>query len=151
MRVLSSAVLAVAVVLGTSLGAYAVADFSGTWTLDAGKSDLAAPAAKANKVVLVIKQTAKQLSIQRATGDIAQYNLDGSESVNTLPNGGQAKTVMTWSGDTLIGKTVSTSNGTEMEMSDKRSLSADGREMILEMSMQLPSGERKQRLVYSRQ
>lgn len=152
MRGFFLAVLAVVMVFGISVRAHAVADFSGTWALDGSKSDLGTPAAKTQmKVVLVIKQTENTLSIQRATGDVALYKLDGSESLNTLPNGGQSKTVMTWSGDTLVGKTVSTINGSEMKMADKRSLSAGGREMVLELSMHMPSGERKQRLVYAKQ
>ena len=151
MRGFFLAVLAVVMVFGTSARVHAGADFSGTWALDGSKSDLGTPAKTQMKVVLVIKQTADTLSIQRTTGDIAVYKLDGSESVNTLPNGGQSKTVMTWSGDTLVGKTVSTINGSEMKMADKRSLSSDGREMVLELSMQMPSGERKQRLVYAKQ
>lgn len=153
MRSFFLAVLTCMMVLSGSVCAFAVPDFSGTWVLDANKSDLGTPAAKAqmSKVVLVIKQTADQLSIERSTGDVALYNLDGSESVNSLPNGGTSKTTMTWAGATLVGKTVSTINGTDMTMADKRSISADGREMVLEISMQMPSGERKQRLVYARQ
>lgn len=153
MRRFIPVLLALAIVATAAVRAQAVADFSGTWALNVDKSDLGTPAAKAqmSKVVLVIKQAANQLSIQRSTGDVTVYNLDGSESVNTLPNGAKAKTIMNWSGDTLVGKTVSNINGTEMNMADKRSLSADGREMVLEISMHMPSGERKQRLVYSRQ
>lgn len=144
---------AFAMVLIGSVCAHAVPDFSGTWVLDVNKSDLGIPAAKAqmNKVVLVLKQTATQLSVERSTGNVAVYNLDGSESVNSMPNGGQSKTILNWSGNTLAGKTVSTMNGNDVKMADVRSLSADGREMVLEVSLQMPSGERKQRLVYSKQ
>jgi hypothetical protein len=97
--------------------AQAAVNFSGTWVLDIGKSDLGMnnPAAKArmNKVTLVIKQTATQLT----------YNLDGSESINNLPNGIQSKATMNWVGNALAAKTVSQTNGIETGMTDERSLS----------------------------
>jgi len=138
-----------------SVSAHATPDFSGTWVLDVNKSDLGMknPASKAQmkKVVLVIKQTAGKLTVQRSSGDVAVYNLDGSESVNSLPGGGQSKTKMKWVGDTLVANTASNSSGTNVNMTDVRSLSANGKEMILKVSMQLPSGERKQTLVYTKQ
>jgi len=103
------------------------------------------------KVVLIIKQTATKLSIERSTGDVAVYNLDGSESVNSLPSGGQSKTTMNWVGDTLVAKTISNVSGTNIRMTDVRSLSANGKEMVLRVSLQMPSGERKQTLVYTKQ
>ena len=144
--------LAFVVAVFFSVSAHAAPDFSGTWVLDISKSDtgISNPAAKAKmqKVTLVIKQTATKLTIQRSSGDIATYNLDGSESVNTLPGGGQTKTTLKWSGDTLVGKTTSSAGGS---MTDVRSLSANGKEMILKVTTQLPSGERKQTLIYNKQ
>jgi hypothetical protein len=135
--------------------AHAAPNFSGTWRLDVDKSDLGvknAPAkSQMNAVVLTIKQTPSKLSIERSTGEVATYNLDGSESINTLPGGGQSKTTLSWSGDTLTGTTISNINGTDVKMTDVRMLSNDGKEMVLKLTMQMPSGERKQALVYTRQ
>ena len=148
-------VLVFAMVIAVSVSAHAAPDFSGTWVLDVNKSDLGMnnPAAKAQmkKVVLIIKQTATKLSIERSTGDVAVYNLDGSESVNSLPNGGQSKTTMKWAGDTLVAKTISNTGGMNTTMTDVRSLGANGKEMVLKVSLQMPSGERKQTLVYTKQ
>ena len=132
----------------------AAPNFSGTWRLDVDKSDFGvktAPKAQMNAVVLNIKQTASKLSIERSTGEVATYNLDGSESVNTLPGGGQSKTTVNWSGDTLAGTTISQLNGVDVKMTDVRMLSSDGKEMVVKLTMQMPSGERKQALVYTRQ
>ncbi len=145
-------VLAFVIVIFFSVSAHAAPDFSGTWVLDINKSDtgISNPAAKAKmqKVTLIIKQTATKLTVQRSSGDIAVYNLDGSESVNSLPGGGQTKTSMKWAGDTLVAKTTSNSGGSS---TDVRSLSANGKEMVVKVSMQLPSGERKQTLIYNKQ
>jgi len=145
-------VLAFVMVIFFSVSAHAAPDFSGTWVLDINKSDtgISNPAVKAKmqKVTLIIKQTATKLTIQRSTGDVATYNLDGSESVNSLPGGGQTKTSMKWAGDTLVAKTTSSAGASS---TDVRSLSANGKEMVVKVSMQLPSGERKQTLIYNKQ
>jgi hypothetical protein len=144
-------VLALAVISFVSVSVHAATDFTGTWVLDINKSDLGmnnpAAKAKAKKVVLILKQTATKLTIERSTGDVATYNLDGSESVNTLPGGGKSKTTVKWIGDKLVGKTVSSAGAT---MTDERSLSANGKEMVVKVSMQMPSGERKQTLIYNK-
>lgn len=147
--------LVIVMVIAGYVYAQAAANFSGTWVLDANKSDLGMnnPAAKAqmNKVSLIIKQTETQLTIERSTGDTAVYNLDGSESVNNLPHGGQSKTTMHWVGTTLAAKTISNINGVNVEMTDERGLSADGKEMTLKITRQAPSGEKKQMMVYKKQ
>jgi hypothetical protein len=135
--------------------AQAAANFSGTWVLDIDKSDLGMnnPAAKArmNKVTLVLKQTASQLTIERSTGDIATYNLDGSESINNLPNGMQSKTTVNWVGNALAAKTISQINGKETKMTDERSLSADGKQMTLKIALTTPNGVKNQLLIYNKQ
>jgi hypothetical protein len=155
MKKLLFCVLVFAMVCAVSVSAQAVPDFSGVWTLDINKSDLGTknPAAKAHmkKVTLIIKQTSTRLSVERSTGDVAVYNLDGSESVNKLPGGGQSKTTLNWAGDTLVSKTISNVRGANVSSTDIRSLSSNGKEMVLRVSIQMPSGERKQTLVYIKQ
>ena len=135
--------------------AQAAVNFSGTWVLDIDKSDFGMnnPAVKArmNKVTLVIKQTATQLVIERSTGDTATYNLDGSESINTLPGGGQSKTTVKWVGNALSAKTVSQIQGMETGMTDERSLSADGKQMTLKITLTTPNGVKNQLLIYTKQ
>jgi hypothetical protein len=145
-------ILTLAMAFLFSVTVHAAPDFSGTWVLDINKSDtgITNPAAKAKmqKVTLVIKQTSTKLTIQRSTGDTAVYNLDGTDSKNSLPGGGQTKTNMKWAGDTLVAKTTSSSGGSS---SDVRSLSANGKEMVVKITTRLPGGERKQTLIYNKQ
>jgi hypothetical protein len=95
-------IIAAAVLAVTSLAfAQAKPDFSGTWTLDADASGMAAPPAGgapggggggggrggALGNGGTIKQTADTLTIERAMGDqkvVVTYKLDGSESKNTM-------------------------------------------------------------------
>jgi hypothetical protein len=139
-------------------------DFSGTWTLDPAKSDLgqmrpAGKQAPMRTVTLVIKQTGDTLTIQRSMGknqEVASYKLDGSESINKLPSGNEARTIMKWSGATLVAKTTAKINspeggGMDTEMTDVRSLSSDGKVMTLSVTRKTPRGEVKQTLIYNKQ
>lgn len=148
--------LALTMAITVALTAQAAPDFSGTWVLDLTKSDLdttnaAAKKVQMNKVTLILKQTATQLSIERSTGDTAVYNLDGSESINNLPNGSQATTKMQWDGETLVAKTTSNIGGQDVAMTDVRSLDGSGQVMTLQVSRETPRGVVNQTLVYNKQ
>lgn len=131
-------------------------DFSGTWVLDVSRSDfgirsLAAKKAPMSKIELVLTQTDNQLTIERSSAETAVYQLDGSESLNSLPGGGQAITTMHWLDDTLVAKTTSKIGEMHVEMTDVRSLDASGKIMTLKVTRQTPRGEVKQTLVYFKQ
>jgi hypothetical protein len=133
------------------------ANFTGTWVLDYAKSDMGSPMAgkmQARKIVLVIKQTANQLSIERSMGDrkeTAVFKLDGSESINALPGGGKMSTWMKWSGAALTAKSTSVIGGSNVEVNDVRSLSANGQVMTLLVTRTTPRGVTKQTLIYNKQ
>lgn len=131
-------------------------DFSGTWVLDPSKSELGinSTASQKNpmrKMELVLTQTDKQLTVKRSSGETAVYQLDGSESINSLPGGGQATTTMNWLGDTLVATTTSSIGEMNVEMVDVRSLDASGKVMNLKVTRQTPRGEVKQTLIYLKQ
>ena len=139
-------------------------DFSGTWTLDPAKSDLGqmrptGKQAPMRTITLVIKQTGDTLTVQRSMGknqEVASYKLDGSESINKLPSGNEARTIMKWSGATLVARTTAKINDSEgggmnTEMTDVRSLSPDGKVMTLSVTRKTPRGEVKQTLIYNKQ
>ena len=112
--------LAALVALPAAGWAQAKPDFSGSWTMDAAKSD-PAPAGRGGggagggggrgggrggfgggaPMAMTIKQTAAALTMDYAAGPAGNvtlnYKLDGSESVNTMGQG-QAKSKATWDG-----------------------------------------------------
>jgi hypothetical protein len=119
-----------------------------------GDTSPAARKAQIRKIVLVIKQTANLLTVERSVGDrkeIAAFKLDGSESINTLPNGDKSKTIMKWAGNTLVAKTTSNIAGMNVEMADIRSLSANGQIMTLKLTQTTPNRVTKKTLIYNRQ
>ncbi|HEX3704682.1 MAG TPA: hypothetical protein VHU82_15235 [Vicinamibacterales bacterium] len=131
-RVLLLAFVA-AVVLPFAARAQAKADFSGTWTLDAAKSD--APGGRGGRGPqgpVTIAQTAADIKIGGAT-----YKLDGSESVNEMAGRGgttEAKSKAHWDGAKLVIETERQMGGNAVTITETRSLSADGKEMTVETS-----------------
>ena len=124
---------AAAVILPFSARAQMKTDFSGTWTLDATKSD--APGGRGGRGPqgpVTIKQTASEIVIGQAT-----YKLDGSESVNQLQGRGgmtEAKSKAHWDGTKLVIETTRDIGGNSVTSTETRSLSADGKEMTVETS-----------------
>ncbi len=124
---------AAAVVLPFSARAQTKTDLSGTWTLDATKSD--APGGRGGRGPqgpVTIKQTASEIVIGQAT-----YKLDGSESVNQLQGRGgmtEAKSKAHWDGAKLVIDTTRDIGGNTVTSTETRSLSADGKEMTVETS-----------------
>jgi hypothetical protein len=157
--------LVMAVAITTLVFAQGRPDFSGTWVLDASKSDVGrgSPAGRQmpmRTVTLVLKQTSDTLTIQRTVGEqkeTALYKLDGSVSTNKLPSGNESQSTAKWVGATLAIKTTAEISDPESgakikaDMTDVRSLSADGQVMTVLVTRQTPRGEVKQTLVYNKQ
>ena len=127
--------LAAAVVLPFSARAQGKTDFSGTWTLDASKSDPGRGGGGGGRGPagpVVIKQTATEITVGTAT-----YKLDGSESVNQMQGRGgtiEAKSKAHWDGAKLVIDTTRDMGGNAVTSTEVRSLSADGKEMTVETS-----------------
>ena len=148
------AVALVALVIPFTAHAQAKPDFSGTWTLDAAKSD-PAPAGRGGggggrgggaAGPVTIKQTATDITIGMAT-----YKLDGSEVTITGGRGGDAKAKAMWDGATLVVTTTRDIQGTTITMKDVRSLSADGKEMtVVSTTAGMPQGGGSRKTVFTK-
>jgi hypothetical protein len=149
-------IIFIALALSGSAFAQGKPDFSGTWTLDMAKSDMGQgrPSAGTRKVILVIKQTPAVLTIERKVSErseTATLKLDGSESINKSPSGQDIKSTSRWVGATLITKSIMTTGNGTAEMSDARSLSADGKVMTLDVTRKTDRGDVKQKLIYNKE
>lgn len=135
-----------AVILPFAARAQGKADLSGTWTLDASRSD--APMGRGGRGgpagPIEITQTATTITIGPAT-----YKLDGSESVNE-GRGGQMKSKAHWDGAKLVIETTRDMRGMTMTSKEVRSLSADGKEMTVEIAISTPQGDRNQKQVFTK-
>jgi hypothetical protein len=107
---------------------------------------------------LVIEHTEPNLAIQRAfkneEGEQNQplkFTTDGKSNKNTLPDGRSTKSKTHWEGSQLVTKSnVDTPMGS-MEITETRSLSADGQTMTLEQYTQGGQRNWTRRLVYTKE
>ena len=149
--------LATAVVIPFTARAQSKPDFSGTWTMDAAKSD-PAPQGRGGGGAgsQTIKQTATELSVQtegRQGPQTMTYKLDGSKSTNkTMGRGGEQTVESTakWDGSSLVIETTRDMGGMSITTKEVRRLDNGGKEMILEMTAQTPNGEQKRKMVYTK-
>ena len=85
---------------------------------------------------------------------MSNYNLDGTESVNTTPRGESKSTAM-WDAANLVISTESSFNGPNgtMTVSSKavRNLSADGKMMTVTTTRTTPNGVTTTKQVYDKQ
>jgi hypothetical protein len=149
--------------------AQAKPDFSGTWMFDTAKSEMGragagpgggGPGGRMGEIAaearILIKQTPDALVIEQHLGDNAHtitYQLNGAESINTGPRGGEMKSKSHWEGNKLVtegSQTMTTGRG-EMTLQTKevRSLAPDGA-MVVERETTTPRGTRTQKLVFKK-
>ena len=158
-RVLLTAMVA-AMVIPFPARAQGKPDFSGTWTMDAAKSD-PAPQGRGGGGgggggTLTIKQTATELTITsqgRQGPQTMTYKLDGSESTNQVMGRGGAQSVKStakWDGSSLVIETTRDFNGTSITTKEVRRLDNGGKEMHVETTAQTPNGEQKRKVVYTK-
>ena len=131
---------AIALVMGATTASAQGKNFAGTWTVVA---DPAAPAPAPGRgggrglgQGATIAQDAKTLTVTRTTqnGEIKQvYNLDGSDSKNTLTMGGNSVEQVSkakWEGDKLVITTTMNFNGNASESTMALSLDASGQLVV---------------------
>jgi len=122
-------------------------NFSGDWTMDAGKSEfgpMPAPAAMTRK----IDHSDPGLTVTQVTtggpqGDQTvnmKYSTDGKETVNQFM-GNDVKAKATWEGNTLVIAMTADFAGNEIKLTNKWTLSDDGRTLTDASHIALPQGE----------
>ena len=149
--------LATAVVIPFTGRAQGKPDFSGTWTMDASKSD-PAPAGRGGGGggTQTIKQSATELSVQtegRQGPQTMTYKLDGSESTNQVMGRGgsqEVKSTAKWDGSSLVIETTRDMGGMSITSKEVRRLDNGGKDMIVETTTQTPNGEQKRKVVYTK-
>src|SRR5436190_21768498 len=147
-RVLLTALVA-AMVIPFPARAQGKPDFSGTWTMDAAKSD-PAPQGRGGGGggmgggTLTVKQTGTELTVTsegRQGPQTMTYKLDGSPSSNEVMGRGGAQTVKStakWEGSSLVIETTRDFNGASITTKEVRTLDPGGKEMTIESTTQTP-------------
>ena len=134
----------------------AAPNFSGTWKLNASKSDFGpAPAPTSMTRTISHEEPKLKVATKQSTdnGDFEtefNYTTDGKECSNEI-RGNPIKSVLKWDGDTLVINSKSKFNDNEMTIEDKWTLSPDGKSMTLVRHFASSMGEMDQKLVLEKQ
>ena len=163
------ALAALAVLLGAPAATVSAqgTDFSGTWNLDRDSSEL--PQGRGGRggggrggrgrlmaETLVITQTAASVTVEQQSDGQSrsiEYALDGSET--TVQQGNGTLTVSaSWDGATLVTEgtqSIETGRGNfTLDLTERRTLSSDGRTLTIETTRGTPRGSQTFRLVYQK-
>jgi hypothetical protein len=132
-------------------------DFSGTWRMDASRSESAMQAEPVKSMTVVITQTASDITIETTTErgkSLETYSFSASMgsatdktrsatektgSVADKTGGGTEKTAR-WQGDTLVTDVVRDVRGQSVTAQQSRRLTASGNEMIVESIVEVQHG-----------
>jgi hypothetical protein len=121
--------------------------FSGTWLMDASRSESAHQDVPIKPSTLVIAissgsmtlETAHQEDSRKAVDQLIRVNLDGSEST-TVVNGVSIKAKGRWEGQTLIIDTVRNIQQAMVTTQDVYVLGSQGRELTVEKTLNVQHG-----------
>ena len=168
-RVLTLAALAVLLGAPAATVSAQGTDFSGTWNLDRDSSELPQGRGGGGRggggrggrgrlmaETLVISQTAASVTVEQQSDDQSrsiEYALDGSET--TVQQGNGTLTVSaSWDGATLVTEgtqSIETGRGNfTLDLTERRTLSSDGRTLTIETTRGTPRGSQTFRLVYQK-
>src|ERR1035441_10326562 len=134
--------ITLAILALAALPALAKPNFTGDWKLNASKSTHADP-----KLSTAIKQSGQMGEFEMQ----ASYATDGKESTNEGFGGSTAKSVVKWDGDTLVIETKGQFGDNEFTMTQKWTLSADGKTLNIVQTFKSDMGEGEQKLVFDKQ
>jgi len=139
-----------AVLLTVSLSAQGLPNFTGTWTLDAAKSDFG-PIPPPESIVMVIdhKEPTLKVNVTQKTpmGEAANdstYTTDGKNNINKMrsPAGEQdVKSTTKWNGKTLTTSRTIEAQGMSIGIEETWDLAADGKVLTINRMLKTPQGD----------
>ena len=124
-------------------------DLSGTWQMDASRSESAHQAVPIGPVTLVIRQTADELSIETRRGEkgtsavkteTLTFKLNGIESSAVGNYGALVKLKARWDGPKLIAETARNVQDATVSTVQIFSLDASGRELTVDKTLTIQHG-----------
>jgi len=153
-RVFSLALLSLALRL---VQAQAKSDFSGTWKLNAGKSDFG-PIPAPDSITQKITHQDPSINAHVATtggpnGDQtydATYTTDGKECVNHMGEN-ELKSTLKWDGDDLTVESKGSFGGADFTAKGRWNLSSDGKILTITQHYTSPMGEADVKEVFEKQ
>ena len=139
-----------------AIPALAAPNLSGTFKLNVSKSDFG-QAPPPNSMTRTVTHAEPKLKVvTRQSSDMgdsefeANYTTDGKECTNVM-RGNPIKSTVKWDGDTLLVNSKSSYNGNDITITDKWSLSADGKTLTILRHFASSMGEMDTKLVLEKQ
>jgi hypothetical protein len=118
-------------------------DFSGTWDMDASRSESAHQDVPIGPVSLVIRQTAAEITIEtRRSGDPPEtlvFRLDGTEKKN-IGSGVVINAKSRWDGPKLVMETEREINGATVTTMQVFTMEAGGKEIVVRKTLTVQHG-----------
>ena len=148
-----------AVLLAVSVSAQNVPNFSGTWTLDAAKSDFGMMPPPDSVVMVIdhkepsLKVTTTQKSQMGDSSNDSTYTTDGKDNVNKMrsPAGDQdVKSTTKWNAKALTTTRTIEAQGMSIGIDDSWDLSADGKVLTVNRQLKTPQGDFATKLVFNK-
>jgi hypothetical protein len=134
-------------------------NFTGTWTLDAAKSDFG-PIPPPESIVMVIdhKEPTLKVNVTQKTpmGDATNdstYTTDGKDNINKLrsPAGEQdVKSTTKWNGKMLTTSRTIDAQGMSIGIDEAWDLSADGKVLTINRMLKTPQGDFNTKITMNR-
>lgn len=136
--------------------AQAKPNFTGTWKMNVGKSEfgsMPAPDSRTDKIGHEDPSLKDNVTQSGQQGDMTSdltYSTDGKQTTNTI-RGNEFKSTAKWDGDELVIENKGAFNGQDVTLSDRWSLSADGKTITIMRHAVSPMGEMDQKLLLEKQ
>jgi hypothetical protein len=121
-------------------------DFSGNWKMDADKSTfgpMPPPTSMTRKIVHKDPDLSVETAQSGDQGDMnttAKYSTDGKETTNSMM-GNDVKSKAVWDGKNLMITSAANFGGTDVKLTNKWSLSDDGKTLTDALSISTPQGD----------
>jgi len=146
-----------AVLALAALPAFAKPNFTGDWKLNASKSTFGEMPAPDSLTYKITHDDPKLTAATKQSGQFgefeqhANYTTDGKESTNEFFQGSTMKSVAKWDGDTLVIESKGQFGDNEFTMTQKWTLSADGKTLTVAQTFKSAMGEGESTLVLDKQ
>jgi hypothetical protein len=145
-----------AVLAAAALPALAKPNFSGDWKLNSSKSTFGQmPVSNmTSKIAHADPKLTNATKMSSDMGDFdmsSTYSTDGKETTNEGFGGSSTTSTAKWDGDTLLIETKGSFGDQQFTMSEKWTLSADGKILTIARTFKSAMGEGEQKLVFDKQ
>ena len=154
----SAVILALTLAARTPASAQSVPNLTGTWVMAADKSDfgpMPAPTSRTDVIdhrepAITIKRTILNSGAAAAASFELKYAVDGKPYVNTTPQGDVTSTLK-WASRVLVITSQVPTPGGPADVTDRLSLSEDGKTLTFDRTMAVQGQEFKQNVVLIKQ